>query len=646
MSRNTIYTKTFKKETWTWKLEFIPASNEPLPGTEVTYEINSDGLNVVSPLEIEFNDKLPCGVATVDTLEIEFDLRFLPDDLIEYISTPYYANGGTLEINMYGNGSNYYDRNFDTLNVVCLWTDKGLGGDLDYLYFVGGQKRTLEGETTLEPEGIPDKSTYISLLKLSQEMVSAEDVMYFMAGQAYGGQIEYFRDTKHFDIVTGNGTYKKFDQGFNYDFYNKADERSGYLYAIWFKLLDLENAIHEITGKIFTILVRAVTGSNYWYDNSKHSLTHWNLYSIDMAVIGYNNRYGRLAKLDDDEIWFLAFKNFTYDSADFTIFNTQTLQYPQVGGFLIKEKDSVSLWDYDTIWDYWTAITESHFAKMYRTYNSDGLRKISVYLGPVFDPVLSETRLYLKDNIEEKNTFTRGKNIIKEGVANVKGLGSKDTNEYRSGVNPGSMSDSDFTFKTVFHTCCPQVNLEDKDILGQYKAFGFNCDNNGMNSSLLFYKATLPGDTQERMIKVFNGVDIYDGKAWHNMQYTYYDFQTDLDTDIQILLYANGIKGLNNSMNSAKTVAEIVATTFGKFKQHEYAYKQKFNDDLNINTSGNIYIIDEDISYLPYYSKLTAGQKINIISRINSATDLGIAMNVSMDLDKEIVESTIMMPGD
>ena len=94
MPRNVKYVTSWTTAKASWKLEIVPADTSILPVAASEVELAGDAVNVIDDLDGKFFDKLPIGPQAADKLSVEFDLRYLPDDLITYLNEPVIEDGG------------------------------------------------------------------------------------------------------------------------------------------------------------------------------------------------------------------------------------------------------------------------------------------------------------------------------------------------------------------------------------------------------------------------------------------------------------------------------------------------------------------------------------------------------------------------
>jgi len=624
LGRNTKYFKEWSEATWKWRLEIIPADypseyREDLWSSE---EIPAEAVNVIDDLEKKFPGDLPIGIIAAEDLKIEFDLRWLPWDLIEYITQPIMSKAGVItvpviEINGIPlNGEEEYKKYFDLTNVFILKTDKGSGGDLLPI-FIGCQKRSIKSKTTITMDGIKKEITVVSLIKVILENIEPMDISrfirFFLADVNYYG---YYKRYMAFDLVwTYDGDiHAKVDCG---TFQNTQD--LPFLAEAWFlNIQNLDYAIRYLCGVIGSQFMRYDVG----VEIINSAFFHWAFHGQYI----HNNTHYYGADLTYEDLYFIGY---VCDVQSGHLWDLNK----QIGGFLVKEKDAPTLFDYDNMWDYLRAITESSYCKLRFPIKERGF--FDIEFNNIFEPE-SEINVDLNSAVEEKNIeFEDGERVIRKAQGNIKGMGSNDNSEmvYKE---TGSMAEMDFEFKAVFHNLPTQMEQYHYHLFsfgGNY-AFVY-MDMGGFFNNKLYYMDSIAGFDGLQPIKLHEFVEFNDGLCWWSIPDTPEIELGSYKTEALAIDFLNPLiftLQQENYENMVSVVSYAASVTFSKYNQALYKPKYLFEMGITIDNVGDFLAINWGIEFLPYARDIPPEILQYHLYR-------AVLMSIKMGIKTEIIET-------
>jgi len=604
MPRNVIYVHEFKRESWNWRLEIIPASSEQLPEIITEIELGSDAVNITDDLQTKFIDKIPVGAIDGGTLKLEFDLLFFPDkDLGYYLINPVQFNAGLFE---YGN----YQRQFHLSNLFILKSDRGAGDTPInwHVEFLGVQKLSLQNKLIFDPDSITLELENINGMRFWLENIQPADISAYMLYQAQIGTFPTKTSVYTYDMIWGSADGNS--SGYIGEIFN--DKISG----LFFQINDIDVASNRVIYDMKQQYCR-----NYIYDNEYGVLT---IDSPWMALRFYKQSLTNPSRIQGSQLsiydlWFLGVIYFSGDDPYLT--------ENQIGGFLINAKDNPSIFNNDTLWDWYRDLTSENFCKLIYSHSRLTFLKIFTSLNNPA-PIIN-----FNNNIDKINEIEIGKETIRGAKCNISDIDESNEKEF-SYYNPGSLAEPDFETKYILHNLPTLINPNIINVRASFKPL-IIWKRDGMKVNKIYYFDTPPGLT-EAPIRVHEVVGTDDGINAEAPSGYYFNL---IESGITSLAGINGIiLESQRTANIALAVAKAIGERFSRMNQIGWDPKIEFEQNDSLLQAGEVCTIQKDFSYLKYINDLHD----NFFDFINTKA---VLMETTSSIANEKTECKLLIIG-
>lgn len=438
MDYNQIFYKNWTTERYNWTIQIIPRHDTAISSPTYT-ELNSAAINVVDDLDSKFIKDIPVGAVLAESLKINIDMVWIPTDLRENIQDPVMKGAVNLT-------TESHSRAIDLYNIFVLSRQqKGTyydpyDGDLPYptvIKFIGAQKLQPETLIKVDNDGMDYDLELVNLIQLALQNTLPEDVMYRLFMYA------------SLDLIPHYSTFV----AHNYYFVDAKYMISSAIgipqsKAIWFSYKDLFEQIGVLAGEILTYYLRRF---DPLLPIPQSSL---NVVGNPFLAITYHKRdltdslQGRGTALTISDLLFVG-GIYPKDVAYPNYWDPNEHNW----GYLIpgaEQSDNLSA--YDNMWDYYVALAESKAVQMKLDFGNEsipyGCRLIFKKIGGVaIAPILD---IKIEDNLKPQLEIKERELLLASSMGNLVGVESDDKSEFKT-IGDGTMSDNDYTFKSIVH---------------------------------------------------------------------------------------------------------------------------------------------------------------------------------------------------
>lgn len=444
---DTIYYSEWEWQDWEYRLELIPRSGELLPDTIVYERIPDDCIDSIDDLSKKFGQTLVIGAATAEAIEIDWDIRFAGGELLETLTRPYALNAGNVS-------ALTYTKYFDLSNVLTLKRKSRYEtGALWDLLYIGTQKKTIPTTDTITPESIRKKSSYVGLSKHVMEIIDGE----LLRNQFMKGRLDYGYDAFPTHVLFDFLTYGDSPDGGvrKFGIINSIPDPSEDVYCVMYRFSDLDDAIMRLINMIyFKFLRRAepeLSSEKIEMLNNPFTALTFYTQECDAAKPNSHNKGRALAY---DELYFPG--RVYVDGVS--------------GGFMWDgHKDQAAcFYDYENVWSYYKALSESNGCKMVTLLNlKDFVPIVDLGFYRLWDEIPSndKSEIALTDALGGEITLEQGAEVLRSAKANIN-LDGDNRNEYEY-THIGSLAEGDYEVKGIFHNV-PTLLEEDYSAVAVY----------------------------------------------------------------------------------------------------------------------------------------------------------------------------------
>lgn len=440
MPRNTIYYSQWDEDGIDWRLEFIPASDSDLDAPDYV-EIPEDAFNLLGDIAGKFPDKLPIGLVENDAIEIEFNMRFLPADMRNYLINPKAPYNRTYSI-----GNNRYDPgrlrliNVPTTNVFIV--KSGTNGTLT-TRFIGIQRKVPSRKMTFTEDGVDFRIELSHIAKEVLTKVSTSDLIWELESTRYSPSVVGCC----YDLFVADPT-KTIKKAWLCDgVLNDAVNLE--LLADYYSVEDLQNAINRLANRLFCFYMRVpydTTGLG-WFGTYGNLLIAWTFYKQTDAP-----NHARGAALTTSQI---HFPGRYYKSTD---------PYTALGGWFYTEKDKASISEHENVWNLYKSWGENFGCKI--AFHYSGVNVITQFQR-IRDSIFTlPAPIALADNAAEGGFIIEdGYLQLKNSTANLR-LGGDNIEEIVLN-SPGSVSEEDYECKVGFNNLPTLTDIDKSKTVSQ-----------------------------------------------------------------------------------------------------------------------------------------------------------------------------------